>query len=283
MKKFNIQSAYADSIATEARTCLNQLKTAKKNHYSKLELQIQAKTTATKKLIIKLEKTLFLATKKGFPHIQARNKFHNQLLGLKSKIQKIASLKRKLKKLKNTERLHICFGSSKLFNAQHNLSENGYKTLDEWSDYWRKKRSGRLFCVGKSQPGGGTMMKVFPLQEDGLYQLQVQLPRPLQDKYGQKIQLEFSVSNRNGRLISTDLDYAINNLKPITISIFRREHKQDNWYIHLSTYVAEIPVFHTIKNCCLGIDFNADSISVTYVKWDGNIEYLEEIAYKWKK
>ncbi|NEO52550.1 MAG: IS200/IS605 family element transposase accessory protein TnpB [Okeania sp. SIO3B5] len=282
MKKFNIQWAYADSIATEARRCLNQLKTAKKNLISKLELQLSAKTTATKKLITKLEKTLKLATKKGFPHTQARKKFCHQLLGLKSKIQKIANLKRKLKKLKNTERLHICFGSQKLFNAQHNLAENGYKTSDEWNVDWRKKRSGRFFCVGKSQPGGGTMMKVLPLQEDGLYKLQVQLPRPLQEKYGKKIQLKFSVSDRIGRYRATDLDYAINNLKPITISIFCREHKQENWYIHLSTYVQEIPVVHTRKNGCLGIDFNADSISVTYVKWDGNIKYLEEIPYKWK-
>ncbi|NES72132.1 MAG: transposase, partial [Okeania sp. SIO2D1] len=55
-----------------------------------------------------------------------------------------------------------------------------------------------------------------------------------------------------------------------------------NWYIHLSTYVQEIPVVHTRKNGCIGIDFNAESISVTYVKWDGNIEYLKEIPYKWK-
>ncbi|NES78727.1 MULTISPECIES: hypothetical protein [unclassified Okeania] len=191
MKRFNIQWAWADSIATEATQCLNQLKTAKDNNITKLELQIQAKTTAAKKLITKLEKTLKLATKKGFPHLQARNIFFHQLLGLKSKIQKIASLKRKLKQLKNTERLHICFGSQKLFNAQHNLAENGYKTQEEWGLDWRKKRSGRFLCVGKSQPGGGTMLKVFPLKEDGLYQLQVQLPRPLQDKYGQKIQLEF--------------------------------------------------------------------------------------------
>ncbi|NET43032.1 hypothetical protein [Okeania sp. SIO2B3] len=281
-KKFNIQWAYADLIATEARTCLNQLKTAKNNYITKLELQISAKTTATKKLIIKLEKTLKLATKKGFPHIQARKKFFHQLLGLKSKIQKIANLKRKLKKLKNTERLHICFGSQKLFNAQQNLAENGYKTRHEWVVDWSKKRSGRFLCVGKFQLGGGTMLKVFPLQEDGKYQLQIQLPRLLQDKYGQKIQLEFSLSNRDGILRATDLDYAINSLKPITISIFRREHKQDNWYIHLSTYVPEIPVVHTRKNGCLGIDFNAESISVTSVKWDGNIEYLKEIPYKWK-
>ena len=282
MKKLNIQWAWADSIATEPAQCLNQLKTAKNNYITKLELQLSAKTTGTKKLITKLEKTLKLATKKGFPHTQARNKFFHQLLLLKSKIQKIASLKRKLKKLNSTERLHICFGSQKLFNAQYNLAENGYKTRHEWGVDWSKKRSGRFFCVGKSQPGGGTMLKVFPLQEGGKYQLQVQLPRPLQGKYGQKIQLEFSVSDRNGRYRATDLDYAINSLKPITISIFRREHKQDNWYIHLSTYVPETPVVHTRKNGCIGIDLNADSISVTYVKWDGNIEYLEDISREWK-
>ncbi|NET46214.1 IS200/IS605 family accessory protein TnpB-related protein [Okeania sp. SIO2B3] len=68
----------------------------------------------------------------------------------------------------------------------------------------------------------------------------------------------------------------------IASSIFRREHKQDNWYVHLSTYVQEIPVIHTRKNGCIGIDFNAELISVTYVKWDGNIEYLEELPYQWK-
>ncbi|NES68460.1 MAG: transposase, partial [Okeania sp. SIO2D1] len=129
MKQFNIQWAWADSIATEARTCLSQLKTAKTNNITKLELQIQAKITAAQKLITKLEKTLKLATKKGFPHLQARNKFFHQLLGLKSKIQKIKCLKRKLKQLKNTERLHICFGSQKLFKAQHNLAENGYNIM----------------------------------------------------------------------------------------------------------------------------------------------------------
>ncbi|WP_202219054.1 hypothetical protein [Okeania sp. KiyG1] len=39
----------------------------------------------------------------------------------------------KIKEVKNTQRLHICFGSQKLFNAQHNLAENGYKTRQEWS------------------------------------------------------------------------------------------------------------------------------------------------------
>ncbi|NEP04005.1 MAG: hypothetical protein F6K25_31430 [Okeania sp. SIO2G4] len=38
MKRFNIQWAWADSIATEATQCLSQLKTAKNNNITKLEL-----------------------------------------------------------------------------------------------------------------------------------------------------------------------------------------------------------------------------------------------------
>ena len=63
-----------------------------------------------------------------------------------------------------------------------------------------------------------------------------------------------------------DLEYAINDQKSITTQVFRREHKDDNWYVHLTTYVQDIPIVHTIKNGCLGIDFNANSLSVTYVK-----------------
>ncbi|NET42450.1 hypothetical protein [Okeania sp. SIO2B3] len=42
------------------------------------------------------------------------------------------------------------------------------------------------------------------------------------------------------------------------------------------------PVFEELGalNGCIGIDFNAELISVAYVKWDGNIEYLEEIPYQ---
>lgn len=47
-------------------------------------------------------------------------------------------MKQKLKPLKNTECLYVCFGSGKLFKAQNNLVENGYKTLTEWGVDWGK-------------------------------------------------------------------------------------------------------------------------------------------------
>ena len=67
-----------------------------------------------------------------------KKNFQNRLIDLNSKINKIAIMKQKLKPLKNTECLYVCFGSGKLFKAQNNLVENGYKTLTEWGVDWGK-------------------------------------------------------------------------------------------------------------------------------------------------
>ena len=107
-----------------------------------------------------------------------------KLIGLKSKILKIASLKRDLNKLESTARLHICFGSRKLFNAQYHLEENGYSSHEEWLEDWRKKRSGRFYCVGKSSYGGGTMINIYATEDDGKYMMRVQVPRCLQEQCG---------------------------------------------------------------------------------------------------
>lgn len=38
-----------------------------------------------------------------------------------------------------------------------------------------------------------------------------------------------------------DLLYALESNKPVTVQIFRREYKDNQWYIHLSTYIQAIP------------------------------------------
>ncbi|KST67458.1 IS200/IS605 family element transposase accessory protein TnpB [Mastigocoleus testarum] len=178
--------------------------------------------------------------------------------------------------------MHICFGSRKLFNAQYHLEENGYSSHEEWLEDWRKKRSGRFYCVGKSSYGGGTMINIYATEDDGKYMMRVQVPRCLQEQCGKYIEAYFTVDDRSGRMRRKDLEYAINHQKPITTQVFRREHKDDNCYVHLTTYVQDIPIVYTIKNGCLGIDFNANSLSVTYVKSDGNIAWCHDFPYQWK-
>jgi IS605 OrfB family transposase len=285
---FDIDWAWADSIATEAKQCLDQLATASYLNMARIKELSKKKIKRAKDTLKSLEKQLSVAVKKGFVNQQFKSKFANNLLGLKSKILKIASLKRDLANLENQERLHICFGSRRLFNTQYHLEENGYDSHEDWKTDWRKKRSGRFYCVGKSQLGGGTMMKVFHAGDDseagrspGEYRLNIRIPRCLRASVGEYLDLRFSVSDRDGRTRACDLNYALEMLYPITTQVFRREHKDDTWYVHLTTYVPEIPLIHTRKNGCIGIDFNKDHISIAYVKRDGNISYVQETPFLW--
>ena len=69
----------------------------------------------------------------------------------------------------------------------------------------------------------------------------------------------------------------------MTVQIFRREHKDDQWYIHLSTYVQAVPYISHSRNGCLGIDLNAQSIDLVYVKRDGNLQSVDGkfILFSW--
>jgi IS605 OrfB family transposase len=281
-RDFNIEWAWADSIATEASQCFAQLATAKEQNISRIKEQIKKKLKRTKDTLKQLEKQLVSATKKGFATQQDKTCFANKLLGAKAKIFKLASLKHELENLETNERLHICFGSGKLFNAQHHLEANGYSSHREWLTDWRKKRAGRFFCVGKSQVGGGTMIKVIPVDDEGCYRLNIRLPRCLRGELGEYLDLSFRVSDRDGRTRRGNLNYALETQKPVSVQVFRREHKDDNWYVHLTTYIQHIPIVHNRKNGCIGIDFNKDHISVAYIKPDGNVGYVQEIPFQWK-
>ncbi len=230
---FNL--AWADSIATEVKQTYNQLKTAKQLNIKRIKEQIKKKTKKAKSTLKQLQQVK-----------NPQQKHHHKALGLKSKIIKIAALKRDLRKLETNDRLHICFGSRKLFNAQYHLKQNGYNSHEQWLTDWRKKRGGRFYCIGKSTDGCGTMIKIHHLGGDG-FKAVVTLPRFMQTNDLFDIEIPFSVTEDRRRRQSSLL-YALEKQKPITVQIFRREHKKDQWYIHLTTYVTEIPITTSFSN-----------------------------------
>ena len=266
--RFNLQWAWADSIATEVKQTYSQLTTAKKLNIARITEQIKKKTARAKTIYKSLSKV-------KNPTPQQKSK----ALGLKSKLLKICSLKKQLKQLESTDRLHICFGSKKLFNAQYHLEENGYKNHSEWLADWKKKRGGRFFCVGKSTKGGGTMIKISHVSGDNFMAI-VQLPRFMWPEHGKMLEIPFEVRECRRRRKSSLL-YALLQQKPITVQVFRREHKDDNWYIHLTTYVQSVPVTTSFDNGCIGVDFNRDSVDWAYVLPDGNIKDQGKLPFKW--
>ncbi|MDJ0743837.1 MAG: hypothetical protein QNJ32_10800 [Xenococcaceae cyanobacterium MO_167.B27] len=267
--RFNLQWAWADSIATEVKQTYSQLTTAKKLNIARLKEQIKKKTLSALNLFKSLSKV------KNPTLCQ-----QNQALGLKSKLLKIQSLKDELERISSTDRLHICFGSKKLFNAQYHLEENGYTNHEEWLADWKKKRSGRFYCVGKSTVGGGTMIKIFHVAGDD-FKAVITLPRFMNSPYGKFLEIPFQlVECRRGR--KSSLLYALEQQKPITVQIFRREYKSDQWYIHLTTYVSSVPITTSFDNGCIGVDFNRNSVEWAYVLADGNIKDQGKISFQWK-
>lgn len=267
--RFDIQWGWADSIANEVKQTFNQLTTAKKQNIARIKEQIKKKLKRAKAIFRSLSKIRVPTPKQRV-----------RALGLKSKILKIKSLNKQLKKLESNKRLHICFGSKKLFNAQHHLKENGYSSREEWLADWKKKRGGRFYCIGKSTDGGGTMIKVFHSREDDFI-AKVQLPRFMWSEYGKTLEIPFQV-NECRRRRKSNLLYALKQQKPITVQVFRREHKSDNWYIHLTTYVTQVPITTSFDNGCIGVDFNRDSVGWAYVLPDGNIKDKGKLPYKWQ-
>lgn len=73
----------------------------------------------------------------------------------------------------------ICFGSKKLFNAQHHLTDNGYNTHQQWLSDWQGKRASQFFLLGSKDETSGCQSCVATLNDDGTINLRVLIPEAL--------------------------------------------------------------------------------------------------------
>lgn len=260
-KKYNVQWAWIDSLLTDAGGTVEQLKASLENQIEELEVDIATGKERARNLVEQVEKELAEPTKKGYKRVP------KLLMGIRSKLLKNAAQQEKLNKLKEIEAPKVCFGGTKLFKAQWNLQANGYSNHEEWLKDWKKARSGSFYSVGKgSTPGNNPVAKIYHEEGDNFY-CNIQVPRYLQSQYGEWVRIDFQVDEQRKH----DLLYALKSNKAVTVQIFRRRQKNDQWYIHLTTYLPQIPWIHIFENGALGIDQNANTIDVVYVKPDGNL------------
>ena len=137
--EFNIDWHWADTIVSDAQGTIDQLQAAKENRLYDLNSDIKKGDENVSEMIadiqFRLEKPTSRKNLLGIPKI---------LKGIKSKLERLNRKQIKLKKLQSKERLPVCFGTKKLFNAQHNLEANGYKNHAEWLKDWKDARSGNF-------------------------------------------------------------------------------------------------------------------------------------------
>ncbi|MBO0754099.1 MAG: hypothetical protein J2P53_18405, partial [Bradyrhizobiaceae bacterium] len=69
----------------------------------------------------------------------------------------------------------LCFGSCRLFNAQHHLKANGYASHEAWRDDWRAARSAQFMVIGSNDEAGGNKTCRARIGEDGCVDLDLYL------------------------------------------------------------------------------------------------------------
>ena len=195
----------------------------------------------------------------------------------------------------------ICFGSRRLFNAQHHLSDNGFNSLSEWKAEWRKARSAQFFVLGSSDENGGNQGCTLIDQGDGLYTLRVRLPNELTEQHGQYVylsdirfpyrsevveaavlanqerrdrQAEYRRLKKAGEIVQSEGQHLAGTGQALSYRFIRDEK---GWRVLVSTSMKRpMPVVDT-SNGVIGIDFNADHLAIAELNSAGHKVHLDSL------
>jgi len=107
---------------------------------------------------VKIAKLLKPKPKKAQPCLSAERAGEKSAFKIHNLNRRRETLALKLEALKAEAHPRICFGSRKLFNAQHHLAENGFVGTDahaQWRAAWQAKRDAQFFVLGSKDETGG--------------------------------------------------------------------------------------------------------------------------------
>lgn len=174
----------------------------------------------------------------------------------------------------------ICFGSKKLYKAQWNLKENGYKTKLKWHNTYIKQRDKLIEYLGSSDESyGNQMCQLMYLSSTDKFVLRLRK----ENKYvtdGKCVligNLDFRYMREE--LISICEAYNVKGSirKPLTFRFLSRGTK---WYLQVMFSIDRTPQTR-YDNGTLGLDFNNGFIEATETDKYGNIVHQYHFGLKY--
>ncbi len=169
--KHRLGSQNVRNTLTDAVAAFKSAKELQKTHLSELDNAI----AGIKKSIDKQKKKLKQLRKAKAPILDEiwsiRRTIHQKKRKLVAKQHKREQLVNQIK----AGLVSVCFGSKKLFKAQHNPEANGYASHEEWLKDWHNSRSTTILFEGSKRFNNGNL--VCRLTETG------ELTNPLMSLY----------------------------------------------------------------------------------------------------
>ncbi len=169
----------------------------------------------------------------------------------------------------------ICFGSRKLFNAQHYLADNGFDDHKDWIRAWRAARSSQFFIEGDGSRAGGNPFVRLTGREDATFDLELRLPEMLgylahdeAMKSGHTLRSTYftGLHFEHG---AAEIREALAGGKPLSYRF--RCDDGGRWYVSVMLRQDFADPSETgFSGGCLGVDLNVDHVALTLTDATGN-------------
>ncbi|TPE49004.1 IS200/IS605 family element transposase accessory protein TnpB [Maribrevibacterium harenarium] len=167
-------------------------------------------------------------------------------------------------------KVSLCFGSRKLFHAQYNLEENGYKNHGEWKQNhgewkrdWQSYRDRQFLVLGsKDETSGcqGCQLK----RIEGQWFLYLRLPNSVLEQTGLNKHIVLPIELPFGEVA---IEQALQRGNAISYR-FLRDKK--GWRVFISTEVKASKIKTIEAQGAIGVDINAHHLAVVEMDRNGN-------------
>jgi len=198
------------------------------------------------------------------------------------KQQRLERIKHKADGLEN-QLLHnkftICWGTKKLFNAQHHLEDNNFKSKIGWLNTYRKQRDNQINYIGSiGEPCCNQNCQLSYDEPTDSFQLRIRKDLELMENKNDKF---FVLTGLNFKYQRDKLIELLREQDtPITIRIKREGTK---WYLQvIITWVSYPDQIITDKAFgAIGLDFNSGFIQMAETDKYGNLVNLQAYPLKY--
>lgn len=170
-----------------------------------------------------------------------------------------ARLEDRLARLQAEVDPRMCFGSRKLFNAQHHLDENGFDSHEAWLEAWKQKRSSQFFVLGSKDESAGCQGCQITHIEHDRFRIRLRL------NGSERRTLSFEVRFAYGA------DYLVEALAQKQALSYRFKRDEKGWRVFATTKALEVQQQSHAATGCIGVDLNVGFVSLAETDRFGNV------------
>ncbi|MFY0665537.1 MAG: IS200/IS605 family accessory protein TnpB-related protein [Natronospirillum sp.] len=254
LTRFGITGRQYNAVVYQLRGKVESIRELRKNHIADAKGRIEG----AKKAVSALERRLNRETKTG---AATRSKTAFKLHQKKRRLAILEAKQAALLADHQSNRVSLCFGSKRLFNAQHHLDRNGYSDHAAWRADWYASRNSQFVVLGSKDESAGCQGCQLRPTDTG-YRLVLRLPNALVHDGVKTVSLSITLNYGESRILD-----ALSTGVAITYR-FKRDAK--GWRVFISVPVSAAQTTTDARLGAIGVDLNADHLAVVETNRHGN-------------